>query len=204
MTIYTKLAEIQRGIHGVGIAKNRRNQDQKFNFRGIDDAIAALAPLLSEFGVIVFPAYSGIVIDPRATKSGGTTYNVQLQGTFTFVDSEDGSERMVGPFYGEANDGQDKAISKATSVAYRNMVFLTFCAPHEAVIGGDPDEKGESDAPSYLDDEFDGWRDIIDKCQTPENFAVVWKDMSPAIRAVMAPYVKKVKEAKVREAEPNA
>lgn len=197
MTIYTKLAEIQRGIHGVGIAKNRRNQDQKFNFRGIDDAIAALAPLLSEFGVMVFPAYSAIVIDPRATKSGGTTYNVQLQGAFTFVDSDDGSERTVGPFYGEANDGQDKAISKATSVAYRNMVFLTFCAPHEAVIGGDPDAHGEPEE----DEGALSWLDAINAANDSTELDRIGAELKEQAATIPADSMKRIRAAWAKRAK---
>lgn len=141
--IITALAKVQAGIHAVGVGKVRRNQEQKFNFRGIDDALNAFAPLLTEHGVVVMPSYSDIHVTERATKSGGITFNVRLAGTFRFVAVADGSEVIVGPFYGEANDGQDKAISKATSVAYRNALFLTFCVPHEPAIGGDPDGHGE-------------------------------------------------------------
>lgn len=145
MKIFAALLAIQRGIHSTGVGKTRTNSEQKFKFRGIDDALYAFAPLLTEHGVLLAPRYHDIVVTPRQTKSGGTTFNVQMQGTFTFTCAEDGSERTVGPFYGEANDGQDKAISKAESVALRQMFFHTFAVPHEPVIGGDPDEYSEDE-----------------------------------------------------------
>ncbi len=141
--IYKAMAAIQRGIHEIGVGKVRKNKEQGFNFRGIDDALSAFAPLLTEHGVVVLPAYSDLTVSPRKTKNGGDTFNVSVCGQFTFVAVEDGSQVTVGPFYGEANDGQDKAISKATSVAYRNALFLAFCVPHEPAIGGDPDATGE-------------------------------------------------------------
>lgn len=144
--ILKALHAIQRDIHATGVGKNRVNSEQRFNFRGIDDALYAFAPLLTVHGVLLTPKYHDIQITPRQTKSGGTTYNVQMQGTFTFTAVEDGSERTVGPFYGEANDGQDKAVSKAESVALRQMFFHTFAVPHEPVIGGDPDGTGEAEA----------------------------------------------------------
>lgn len=151
--IYKALLEVQKEIHSTGIGKLRRNKEQNFDFRGIDDALGAFAPVLTKHGVLLKPSYANKVIEVRATKSGGTTYNVSLEGTFTFVCAEDGSEHTVGPFFGEANDGQDKAVSKATSVAERNMFFLTFVVPHEPAIGGDPDASGEveDEVPTYAD-----------------------------------------------------
>jgi len=153
--IIKAMLSVQRGIHAVGVGKIRKNQEQRFNFRGIDDALGAFAPLLTEAGVIVLPTYSDIDVTVRQTKSGGNTYNVRLAGMFRFIAS-DGSELVVGPFYGEANDGQDKAVSKATSIAYRNALFLTFCVPHEPAIGGDPDGVGEESGPDIT-----AWMDSI-------------------------------------------
>ena len=64
-----------------------------------------------------------------------------------------------GPFFGEANDGQDKGISKATSIAYRNALFLTFCVPHEPAIGGDPDGLDGGDSGTY---DITQWADAIE------------------------------------------
>lgn len=147
--VYAAISRVMADVATSGIAKDRRNQEQKFNFRGIDDALLAFSPLLVKHGLIVAPSYADKVIEVRQTKSGGTTYNVSLSGTFTFTSIHDGSQWVVGPFFGEANDGQDKAVSKATSVAERNMFYLTFVVPHEATIGGDPDETAEPEPPAY-------------------------------------------------------
>lgn len=151
MKILQSLLAIQRDIHAAGVGKLRTNTEQRFNFRGIDDALYAFAPLLTAHGVLLSPRYHDIVVTPRQTKSGGTTFNVQMQGTFTFTHAEDGSERTVGPFYGEANDGQDKAVSKAESIALRQMFFHTFTVPHEPVIGGDPDASSGEEAVDYTE-----------------------------------------------------
>ncbi len=147
--VYAAISRVMADIGTSGIAKDRRNMEQKFNFRGIDDALLAFSPLLVKHGLIVAPSYADKVIEARQTKSGGTTYNVSLSGTFTFTSIHDGSQWVVGPFFGEANDGQDKAVSKATSVAERNMFYLTFVVPHEAAIGGDPDEGQDEEPPAY-------------------------------------------------------
>ena len=180
--ILKALANVQREIHAVGIGKTRDNKEQKFSFRGIDDALMAFAPLLTENNVLLAPSYANVSVDPRSTKSGGTTYNVRLEGTFTFWHIEDGSSHTVGPFFGEANDGQDKAISKATSIAERNMFFLTFVVPHEPAIGGDPDGISEemADEPQYLD-----WKDAIRNALKLEELREVRKEMMKKFQGVV-------------------
>lgn len=194
--ILEALAKVQSGIHAVGVGKLRKNVEQRFNFRGIDDALAAFAPLLTEAGVVVIPSYSDITVTERQTKSGGTTYNVRLQGSFTFVAVADGSDRLVGPFYGEANDGQDKAISKATSVAYRNALFLTFCVPHEPAIGGDPDGQSE-EAPAV---DVSAWLDKIKDAGSADELKAIADEIkgaglpAPALRNVRALWSRRQKE----------
>jgi len=179
--IHKAMLAIQRGIHAVGIGKFRKNAEQKFNFRGIDDALAAFAPLLTEHGVYVAPSYRDHTVTARATKSGGTMFNVTLAGTFTFT-ADDGSERVVGPFYGEASDSGDKATSKATSVAYRNALFVAFCVPHEPAIGGDPDGQGGE----VFDEAAASWLDAINDATTIEEMETIGaqlKEQAPTIAA---------------------
>lgn len=162
--IFPALAKIQAGIHAVGVGKVRENREQRFNFRGIDDALAAFAPLLTEAGVLAVPSYASINVSERQTKSGGTTYNARVEATFTFYSTEDGSSLTAGPFHAEANDGQDKGISKATSVAYRNCLFITFCVPHEPAIGGDPDGHGEPEDDGKAHAIINDWLNAIKEC----------------------------------------
>ena len=156
--VYAAMAKVQTGIHAVGIGKVRQNTEQKFRFRGVDDALEAFAPLLDQAGLIVLPRYNNLTVTARQTKSGGNTYNASVEGAFEFVAVADGSSVTVGPFFGEANDGQDKGISKATSIAYRNALFLTFCVPHEPVIGGDPDGLDGDDSAEF---DIAPWADSI-------------------------------------------
>lgn len=171
MLINKALLAIQADIHTSGIGKNRRNKEQNFDFRGIDDALYAFAPLFTKHGVIFSPRFDDLVVSPRQTKSGGTTYNVLLRGTFTFTSVEDGSTHVAGPIYGEANDGQDKAVSKAESVAFRQMLFITFCVPHEPVIGGDPDAAGEVEEGDTLEDKDRDWIRVADSLEHPDHYA---------------------------------
>lgn len=175
--VFKSVLAVMADIAANGIGKDRKNKEQNFNFRGIDDALKAFAPLLVKHNLILAPSYSDIVIEPRLTKNGGTTYNVRLCGKFTFTHAEDGSDYTVGPFFGEANDGQDKAVSKATSIAERNMFYLTFVVPHEPAIGGDPD--GES---GPEDDGYNGadWYTAIDDAADVETLNTLAEEIKTA------------------------
>ena len=193
------MTQVQHAIHAVGVGKLRKNVEQRFNFRGIDDALMAFAPLLDSAGLIVVPSYANLSVTTRQTKSGGTTYNASVEGTFTFVSGADGSSLTVGPFFGEANDGQDKGISKATSIAYRNALFLTFCVPHEPAIGGDPDGLDGDDSRSF---DITQWADAIGNASDMTELNKIGADLKgrkdeippAAMRNIRALWSKKSKE----------
>lgn len=192
------LNEVQKAVNATGIAKTRENREQRFNFRGIDDALNAFGPLLAAHGVLLSPAYSDLKIEARQTKSGGITFNASVAGTYTFTHLEDGSKHVVGPFYGEANDGQDKAVSKATSVAERNMLFLTFVVPHESAIGGDPDASGGDAGELDVQPWFDAIADAndMDALNSLANQLRDAKIPNNALRNIRAKWSARAKELK--------
>jgi hypothetical protein len=189
--VYGAMAAVQHDIHAVGVGKLRKNKEQNFNFRGIDDALMAFAPLLDAHGLIVVPHYAELTVTPRKTKSGGDTYNVSVSGAFTFVCVGDGTSCTVGPFYGEANDGQYKAVSKATSIAYRNALFVSFCVPHEPVIGGDPDAQGEP----VEDEDAASWLDAIDAATTSGDLDKIGAELKEQAPTIPEPAMKRIRKA---------
>jgi len=199
--VFAAMLQVQQAVHAVGIGKLRQNTEQRFNFRGIDDALMAFAPLLDSAGLVVIPSYANLSVTTRQTKSGGNTYNASVEGTFTFVAVADGSSLTVGPFFGEANDGQDKGISKATSIAYRNCLFLTFCVPHEPAIGGDPDGLDGDDGGGF---DITQWADAIGNASDMAELNKIGADLKSkaetippaAMRNIRALWSKKSKEFK--------
>ena len=138
MKIYQAINAVQADLAKVGIAKDRRNTQQGYNFRGIDEVMNAFAPILADAGLYVHPRYTERDVAERATKSGGALFYVTVKGEFDFVNDE-GEKATVGPFYGEAMDSADKATNKAMAVAFKYAMFQTFCVPLEGVTGGDAD-----------------------------------------------------------------
>jgi hypothetical protein len=126
--VYRAIAAVAGAIASKGIAKDKRNSQQGYNFRGIDDVYNALAPILSEAGLVVLPRVLKRLETERETKSGGALFNVVVEVEFDFVAAEDGSHHVVKTF-GEAMDSADKATNKAMSAAYKYAAMQAFCIP---------------------------------------------------------------------------
>lgn len=114
-----------------GISKDRKNLQQGYNFRGIDDVYNALSSALTDAQLVVIPKVLFRDVVERQTKSGGALFIVTVSMEFRFLSALDGSEITVGPFDGEASDSGDKATNKAMSAAYKYMAMQTFCIPTE-------------------------------------------------------------------------
>lgn len=138
MKIHAQLAEVAKLIAAEGIGKTRKNAQQGYNFRGVDEVMNAFAPVLTAHGIYIRPAFSERTMIERATKSGGALFTVTVAGRFAFTNA-DGESVEVGPIYGEAMDTADKATNKAMAVAFKYAMFQTFCVPLEGVTGGDAD-----------------------------------------------------------------
>lgn len=130
VSVYAKIAAVQGELAKVGIAKGRRNQQQGYNFRGIDEVYAALSPLLARYGLVIVPRVISREVVERQSAKGGALFNVTVHAEFDFVSAEDGSIHTAAT-YGEAMDSADKATNKAMSAAYKYAAFMTFAIPTE-------------------------------------------------------------------------
>lgn len=129
--VYTAIAEVMGDLAKEGISKSRKNQQQGYQFRGIDDVYNALSPILARHKLTVLPRMLDRNVVERETRNGGVLFYVTVRAEFDFVCAEDGSKHTVGPMYGEAMDSGDKATNKAMSAAYKYAAMQAFCIPTE-------------------------------------------------------------------------
>ncbi|RUR69038.1 single-stranded DNA-binding protein [Variovorax guangxiensis] len=130
MQVYKAINSVQAALAKVGISKANRNQQQGYNFRGIDDVYNTLSPLLAENGLCILPRVLARTVDQHQTSKGGTLFYVTVEAEFDFVCAEDGSKHTVKTF-GEAMDSGDKATNKAMSAAYKYAAMQAFAIPTE-------------------------------------------------------------------------
>jgi outer membrane protein OmpA-like peptidoglycan-associated protein len=128
--VYEAIARVTKALSKEGIAKGRKNAQQGYQFRGIDDVYNALAPVLAENNLCVLPEVMEREVVERTTKSGTALFYVTVRVKFTFVSAEDSSCHHV-VTYGEAMDSGDKATNKAMSAAYKYAAMQAFCIPTE-------------------------------------------------------------------------
>ncbi len=128
--VYAAIAEVTAKISKVGIAKDRKNEQQKYKFRGIDDVYNTLSPLIAESRLCLLPRVTNRSVIERESKSGGALFYVVVEVDFDIVSALDGSKHTV-HVIGEAMDSADKATNKAMSAAYKYMAMQVFCIPTE-------------------------------------------------------------------------
>lgn len=130
-SVYRAIGAVSAAMSHDGISKARKNTQQGYNFRGIDDVLNALSSALVTAGLVILPRCIERTVTERETKSGGALFGVTVKVEFDLVSTEDGSKHTVST-YGEAMDSADKATNKAMSAAYKYLALLVFCIPTEA------------------------------------------------------------------------
>lgn len=129
--IFEALAAVKDEINKIGVAKERDNTAQGFKYRGIDDALNSFSGPFARAKVLTTPVFETVLRDEVKTRNSSMFRSI-VSCVCTFLSLEDGSTITVGPFEGEATDVLDKATTKATSVALRNLLFMTFTVPFGA------------------------------------------------------------------------
>lgn len=123
--IYGLIAAIMK--ESEPLAKKRYNEQQKFNYRGIDDLYNELQPLFAKHGVFTAPEV--LSTDPGTinTKAGNILQSVRIVYRFHFY-APDGSS-VFADAVGEASDTLDKSSNKAASTAHKYALLQILMLP---------------------------------------------------------------------------
>lgn len=144
MSTNQKIAEAITLLSQGGVGKKNWNDQQKFWFRGIDDILSTLSPVLSKTGLMILPTVKSIEStefvsgNQKQTKFNRVVVTVEYSITSNETEPMGGTYTVV--FAGEAMDTGDKATAKALSMAYKQMAIQTFCIP----VVGEDDADAES------------------------------------------------------------
>lgn len=128
--VYTAINAVMATMAKEGIGKDRRNQQQGYNFRGIDDVYNTLCGVMSAEKLIILPSVADMDREERATAKGGVLIYTILTVDFTFVSAVDGSTCQA-RMKGEAMDSGDKSCNKAQSAAMKYATLQVFMIPTE-------------------------------------------------------------------------
>lgn len=129
---------VGRAIGMIGaIGKDKKNLQQGFMYRGIDQVYNALSPVLAELGIFFVPEVLDMRREERVNKNGTVLTYTILTMKYTAY-APDGSNVSM-TVMGEGMDTGDKGCNKAMSVAMKYAMFQLFCIPTEEMKDPDAD-----------------------------------------------------------------
>lgn len=132
-TVYERMVAIIDALPAIG--KTQQNTQQNFMFRGHDDVMNALNPLLAKHGVFIVPDVLERVTGERLTGNNKTMYEVNLHVRFTFYGA--GGDSFTASGWGEGTDMGDKATNKAMTMAFKYVVAQAFALATEELSDAD-------------------------------------------------------------------
>lgn len=165
LSIHLALVAIIQGLDAIG--KERKNEQQGFKFRGIDDIYNNLHPLFAKFGVVCVPKIVDIVSHPVFLNAkGNNVFRVHVKAGYVFTAS-DGSQ-VEAVTVGEGMDFADKATNKALSAAQKYALIQTFLIPTADLA--DADAETIIDAAGEL-------KDMANSAKREEELAKLQKEL---------------------------
>jgi ERF superfamily len=203
MNVYALIAAVSADVAKTGIEKNRKNEQQGYKFRGVDDVYNVLAPVLARHGLVILPRMLSRECVERQTQRGNALFYITVEAEFDFVSAHDGS-RHTARTYGEAMDSGDKGTNKAMSAAYKYVTFQTFCIPTEGDHDADaqtvdpieplaeparpakpPAAKVVKPPPTTKPPGFDAWWPDIQSVadEGPRALTTAWNKSAPDLKA---------------------
>jgi hypothetical protein len=134
--IYPAMGNVMKAVEAIG--KNERNEQQGFNFRGIDNALNSMHSIFAQNNIILRWEVLASHLSERTTNKGNITFYNEIEIEYCFVSTVDGSFIKTRTIGGAADTG-DKHFSKALAMALKYVLFHTFLIPTH-----DPDPDGEN------------------------------------------------------------
>lgn len=162
-TIYQRMASILDELPAIG--KTQRNTQQDFMFRGHDDVLNALTPLLAKHGVVIMPSVLDRTTAQRTTRQNSIMYEVNLHIEYTCFGAA--GDSIAGSAWGEGTDMGDKATMKAGTMAFKAFLNQTFAINTEEGAKHDADKTTmeetvrEAERPRILPPR--GWKEALER-----------------------------------------
>lgn len=148
MNIYQSITKIMEEVPSIG--KTQKNKTQGFMYRGIDDVMNALQPLLAKNKVFIVPEILEQMREERTTSKGGNLIYSICKIKYKFY-AEDGSS-VEAITIGEGMDSGDKATNKAMAIAMKYALFQVFCIPTDEMKDPDSETPEQSTKKSSVTD----------------------------------------------------
>lgn len=151
--VYERLSQVMNEVKA--IIKSRKNPEQGYSYRGIDDAYNALQPLLAKHGVVCVPHLISYEREERKSRRGGVLTSTIARLRYTFY-APDGSS-VQAELLGEGMDSGDKSANKAMSQAQKYALLQVFMVPT------DEPKDSETESPEPMAREEERQQKVYDR-----------------------------------------
>lgn len=164
MNVFQRFSKVQASMSKIGIDKSGKNKQQGYAYRGIDQVMNTVGPILAEHEVLIMPSVLNHHMTQGTTKNGGVSFHHTVEVEYLITGPE--GDHM-GPFKsrGECIDTSDKGLNKACTAAFKYWVLTALCIPTEA---SDDADNETPDAPDVNQPEIlmtdDERKEILGLC----------------------------------------
>lgn len=156
--VYAKIANIQQGIHVV--IKGGTNEHFKYKFARERDVVAEVKPLLGKEGlVITHSVLKEEEIEHGTTSSGAKKYLTKLTIRFRITNVKDKDDFIEADAMGSGQDGEDKGIPKAYTMALKYFLSKMFLI--ETGDDAEEERKGGKEKSTAADEKFETAKRMI-------------------------------------------
>lgn len=181
--IYSAIPAIMAEIGSIG--KDRKNAQQGYAYRGIEDFYNVIQPLMVKHHVFSVPEILSKEREERTSSKGSVLIYTTMTVKYTFF-AEDGSF-VTATVSGEGMDSGDKSANKALSVAHKYALAQIFAVPTADMTDPEVDShevKARPELPAQSPQETEFLRDdLLAYLETSEN--IVGKANADKLREVM-------------------
>ena len=129
LSVHRTIAAVMRDVKAVGKDRSGPQQQGGFRYRGIDDIMAALHPLLARHQLVIIP---DVVANDTGPPNAKGWVRSRIEVRYRIYGPA--GDSVEGSAVADALDNQDKAFGKAMSYAYKSFVIQLFCIPTEDLI----------------------------------------------------------------------
>lgn len=172
MKVYELVSKVMSDIGA--ISKDRKNQQQGYQFRGIDDMYNAIYPCFVKHGLFTVPTVLDVTREERPSKSGGMLIYTTVKVNYKLYASDGSFLEAV--CIGEGMDSGDKSANKAMAAAHKYFFMQTFCIPTEEIKDSEVDSPEV--APAKPDPKVMEFEQAMTKCKNLDELAAFWNSNS--------------------------
>ena len=193
-TTAQRFSAVQQAMSQAGIAKESKNQMQKYLYRGIDAVMNTLAPILAEQEIMILPSVKKHKYTTGKTKNGGVSFHHFVQVEYSVYSAA--HPDVLGPFtaHGECIDTSDKGLNKACTAAFKYWVLTALCVPLEGQEDADSVTPAEHGAAAASPEQIAEIAGLIKKSNTDIRMFEGWLNIE-SITALTEKEYQKAKTA---------